>query len=481
MELVRKYIAVAILGFATISCDDELELSPQQSLTDTSIFSDPLAAEGALFGTYNLLQDLHVFGSMPQIISDYVTDNVQFVGTFTGLQDLNTYSITANAGEVNEIWRDTYEAILAANAIIANIEEVPDIDEANALQFKGEAYFIRALCYFQLVNFFGQPFNIENGARPGVPLYLEPFGVEVILLPRRSVADVHDQIIADLGEAQNLIPDDFNVQGRASVQTAIALESRLRLYRGEWQEAADLANVIISGEVHSFAPDYTFFNTLSPEIIFSIENLDIDFENQNDEESGSGSWDAYYEPNDQGGRGDAPFSADLVAVFAEESGDIRASFKEQGNTFSGVLDDFTLKYDDGATNSSDPALIRFSEMMLNRAEALVELNGVDIEAIGLVNQIRVRAGLSEWTTGQFSNADDLIDAVLTERRKELAFEGHRRMDLLRRGLPLRTAVSAPANASDRGIGITAGDDRAIFPIPARELDNNPELTPNPGF
>ena len=475
--IVYSFLALFFLA----SCEEDLELVPQQSLSDQTAFSDPTAAQGVLIGTYNLLQDLHSFGSMPQLISDYVTDNVNFVGTFTGLQEINTYSVTAGAGEISEIWRDTYEPILTANAIIANAAEVPGITDEEANRILGEAHFIRALCYFQLVNLFGQPFQVENGARDGVPLYLEPFTGEIVLLPRSSVNEVHQQIIRDLGEARTRLPKEI-AQGRASSIAAIALESRLRLYREEWTEAADLANQVINDPdaTHTLAPDYSFYNALSPEIIFSIENTTIDFENQNDEESGSGSWDSYYEPNDQGGRGDAPFSADLLAAF--EPGDLRESFREVGTTFSGIPENFTLKYDDGPTNSSDPALIRFSEMLLNRAEALVEISfGNAADAISLINPLRIRAGIPTWSPADFATQDDLLEAIENERRLELAFEGHRRMDLLRRGKPLRTATSVPASAAGAGVGIVAGDDRAIFPIPQRELDLNGELTPNNGF
>ena len=474
-------IFLITIGFL-FACDDELEIEPQQSISDQSVFADPQAAVGVLIGTYNLLQDIHAFGSQPQVIADYQSDNVNFVGSFTTLQDINTFSVTAENGTITEIWRDNYEPIIATNALIENLPNVEGLDESERNQYIGEARFIRALCYFNLVNLFAQPYQFEDGSNLGVPIVLDPFVGEVILYDRATLNEVHERIAIDLDSARILLPP-VTEQGRASSVAATALLARLRLYREEWQAAADLAGEVLSSEEYSLASDYSFYNTVSPEIIFSIENIEIDFENQSDEEAGSGSWDSYYEPNNQGGRGDAPFSQDLKNAFLAEPGDLRFDLQERGTTFSGDSADFTTKYDDGALNTSDPAIIRYSEMVLTRAEALAELNGINQESIDLVNRIRTRAGLSEWTTGTFTSAEAFLEAIATERRKELAFEGHRRMDLLRRGKPLRTAESVPATAAATraGIGVEAGDPLAIFPIPVREVELNPGLVQNPGY
>jgi hypothetical protein len=139
-----------------------------------------------------------------------------------------------------------------------------------------------------------------------------------------------------------------------------------------------------------------------------------------------------------------------------------------------VMRRMTRKFPDAVTNADESPLMRIAEMHLNRAEALAELNGVNQESIDLVNPIRTRAGLAAWTIAQFASKQALIDAILKERRKELCFEGHRRMDLLRRGLPLRTTGATAALAA-------FGADRTIMPIPQREVDLNTNLVQNPGY
>ena len=134
----------------------------------------------------------------------------------------------------------------------------------------------------------------------------------------------------------------------------------------------------------------------------------------------------------------------------------------------------TLKFPDATTNADKSPMIRMGEIHLTRAEALAELNGINQESIDLVNPVRVRAGLKAWALTDFTTKQALVDAILLERRKELAFEGLRRMDLLRKGKALRTTGTTAAKAK-------FGDPFTILPIPQREIDLNKELQQNPGY
>jgi hypothetical protein len=131
-------------------------------------------------------------------------------------------------------------------------------------------------------------------------------------------------------------------------------------------------------------------------------------------------------------------------------------------------------------NKDDAPLIRVTEMYLNRAEALAELNGVNQVSIDLMNALRTRAGLPNWTLATFATKQAFINAILNERRKELAFEGHRRMDLLRRGLALRSSGSTAATSRPCD---PTNSPKVLLPIPQREIDINPALKgqQNPGY
>jgi starch-binding outer membrane protein, SusD/RagB family len=476
----RIYMMILSCTFTVVACDDKLdEITPEQSLSEELAFANYNNANGVLIGTYDLMQDLHVFGSQPQFISDFITDNVNFTGSFPSLQDFNNYAVNSSNSTVDEVWRDAYEVILGANAIIANAPLIEDATAEQKLALEGEARFVRAMTYFLIADLYSQPYVVSQGSNLSVPLYLEPFTGEVINLPRNTLAEVYGQIEADLLFAEENLPPTA-AQGFASSYSAAALLSRLYLYMEDWAAAAEYADIALSSPDYALSSSLSFYNTISSEIIFSVENNATDPQSDSDAETSSGSWDSYYTGRDQGGRGDGEFSPDLAELFAEEPEDLRGSFTVTDVNFNGEPAVYTLKYDNGNDNSSDYAAIRVAEMMLNRAEALVELNGIDEEAIGLVNDIRSRVGLTTpWTTADFASATDLLEAIYTERRKELAFEGHRRMDLLRTGKPLRTEAPSSVAIANAGVGVVAGDPEAIWPIPQSQLNINPLLEPNP--
>ena len=468
MNYKSIYLLAGLLIIGS-ACEERLEeITPEQALPTDQAFVNELSATSSLIGAYSRMQDLEVFGSMPQVISDYQADNVGFIGSFPTLQDINDYSTLADNGSIENIWRDHYRVVLAANAVITNVPTVddPTFTEEEKNQLVAEAKFIRAITYFQLVNLFANSYPVADGSNPGVPIILEPFGTEVEFPERATLNEVHSQVETDLTEA---IPDlPASLEGRATQGAAQALLSRLHLYRGEWAEAAEFARTVIDGGVYSLAGNYRFYSQNTPEEIFSLQNSEVD-----NGVTGSGGWSSYYNPAQAGGRGDAPFSSDLLAAYGSE--DLR--FTELNQVLvsqGGDTTYFTTKFPDGVTNADNVPLIRITEMHLNLAEALAEQDGVNEESLMLINELRERAGLEELTLDAFGSDEEFIAAILDERRKELAFEGHRRMDLLRKGLPLRT----------EGIGADVanpGDPRTILPIPQREIDVNPSLVQNDGY
>ncbi|MEJ7912993.1 MAG: RagB/SusD family nutrient uptake outer membrane protein, partial [Chitinophagaceae bacterium] len=246
------------------------------------------------------------------------------------------------------------------------------------------------------------------------------------------------------------------------------------LYRGEYTEAAARANEVITATpMYTLAGNYAFYDGNTSEDIFTIQMTTTD-----NSRTGAGGLASYHRPAAQGGRGDAPFSTSLVQAYLEEAGDRRLStLSDSAVASDGPRRRFTLKYVDARTNADNAPVLRVTEMYLNRAEALAERDGINQTSIDLINALRRRAGLTDWTLLTFTTKPAFIDAILNERRKELAFEGHRRMDLLRKGKPLRTS----------GVGATISkpcvDPKVILPIPQREIDINPGLKgqQNPGY
>lgn len=464
------------LFFSLIACEEKLELKPEQSLTGETAFANEATTMSTLRGVYSTAQLLEVYGSLPQVIADYQADNVDFVGSFPTLQEINTYTTVAANVSIRDIWAFNYRTILRANKVIATAPSVNDagFTDAEKKMVVAEAKFIRALVYFQLANLFSQPYQVASGANPSVPLVLEAFEGEISFPARATLNEVHAQIKKDLTEAlpdlQASLASASETRGRATKGAANALLSRFYLYRGEWANAEAAARAVLTNSsLYALAPDYKFFDSNTSEIVFAVQNTVTD-----NGRTGSGGWASYYQPTAKGGRGDAPFSAGLLAAYREEAGDKRLTeLSATGVASDGQTKTFSLKFPKAVTNEDDSPVLRVTEVVLNLAEALAEQQaiGVNLEALDLINQLRSRAGLTPYSLLSFLSKEAFIEAILKERRKELAFEGHRRMDLLRRRQPLRTTGPEAAKAGF-GAGYT------ILPIPQRELDINPSLVQN---
>jgi hypothetical protein len=470
------YSITGALLFSFASCEKKLDLQPEQSLSAEVALSSKETAQSSLLGVYSSLQALEVFGSQPQIIGDYQADNVLFVGSFPTLQEITNYNVISSNQTIEAIWQAHYRAILRANKIIVKVPLVVDVSytDAQKKQAVAEAKFLRALTYFQLSNLFSQPFQVSTGTNLSVPLVLESFEGVIVFPVRATLNDVQNQIKKDLTEAIVDLPASYTLpaetRGRATKGAAQALLSRVHLYRNDWANAETFARQVLASPLYVLAANYAFYDANTPEDVFSIQNSATD-----NGRTGGGGWANYYQPAAKGGRGDAPFSASLVAAYNEEAGDKRfTSLNAMGSAADNVARPFTLKFPDAINNTDNSPIIRTTEVVLNLAEAIAEQKGVDIESIDLINRLRVRAGLSSWTILTFSTKAAFIDAILNERRKELAFEGHRRMDLLRKGKPLRTTGPEASKA-------TFGGALTILPIPFREIDQNKALVPNPGY
>ncbi|NER15422.1 RagB/SusD family nutrient uptake outer membrane protein [Leptobacterium flavescens] len=466
-----KIITLFVSILAFISCENQLDVIPEDNVATNTVFSSRATINGAVVGIYSKNQSGDLNG-MGQLMSDFMSDNVNFVGSFPSLQEVDQFETLATNTSIDNIWLDAYELIGAANNVIVNLPPIDINDvtggltEEDKTQFVAEAKFLRAVTYFQLVNLFAQPFQISGGTNLGVPLVLQPFeggDISQFQLERSTVNQVHAQIEQDLMEAIADLPENNGV--RAEAGSARALLARLYLYREQWAQAADFANQVIQSGQYSLAPNYDFYdnNPTSSEHVFVVVNTPTD-----GPQEPAGSDEVYvnfYNPA-PGGRGDAPFSQDLLDAFAAEPGDRRFDDLSAPATDAGGNDTFfTTKYPDITNNASDGMVLRITEMYLIRAEANLRGGTTTGDTpLNDINLLRNRASLAN-----LGSVD--LDAILLERRKELCFEGHRRMDLLRNNLNLRPGG---------GAATAPGADKVIFPIVDDEITNNPNITQNPG-
>lgn len=465
-----KILITGLLAMGLFSaCQDELNLKPEDASPLDVVFSNKNQALGALTGVYSTAQDINAFAGSPQLMGEWQSDNVQFEGSFPTFQDVYQYSVNAGNSSMAAAWRFHYKTIGMANFVIKYTQDVPDVDpddpftdeeKADAI---GQAKVMRALGHFSLSTYFAQPYNIQNGASLGVPIITEPFDVlPAATVGRSTLKEVYDFIEEDLLYAEeNIVNVD---RTRATVAAAQALLARLYLYKGDYPKAIEYANKVINTAGVALATDYTFYNTTGPEMIFIIDNTAADGQTGNEGFSG------LLNGVNFGGRGDAPFSPNLIADFNTEPADLRFVQKRLGRTFNNTMMFFTTKFPDGTTKADDVPLVRATEMYLTRAEANFK-NGSAIgdSPLNDINKLRVRANLTPAATLTLAS-------ILTERRKELCFEGFRRMDLLRNGMALRRPGMLNEAES------AAGANKTIFPIPTREVDlSDGKMVQNPGY
>jgi hypothetical protein len=468
-SILTLFLAVGLIGLT--ACDQTINKSPEQSVPPEQLFANEAGAEAALTAAYSGLQLDGTYGGFPHIAADFTADVVNFTGSFTTWNAAEDFNVIASHGPTDNLWDDHYNVINRANLVIDNAADVPNISQDKVDDLVGQAKFIRALAYFNLVRWFAEPFEPGgDNSQPGVILQTEAVESTSINFDkgRAPVDSIYGQIRADLEDAVSRL-DVKGARKRAGQGSAKGLLAKVSLYQGRYDEAATLAEEVIAEDVFSLsaAPAEPYQNESSTEIVFAVSFSNIDNTGVNDFPT------SFYLPGDLGGRGDA----NPVASFVEdaEDGDIRATpgSEVDGDTllyeFGGEI--WTNKWTESSLGDDAPVL-RVAEMYLIAAEAEARSsNGSEAQALEYVNTIRTRAGLDE-VSGLSGQA--LIDEIITQRRYELAFEGDRRHDLQRLGRAINsgTSVAEP------------GDSQRLLPIPQREIDVNDALTEdnqNPGY
>jgi len=471
IKLYNILLLMAVVIFT--SCEDQLEIRSEDDVSPEVALGSTTTIEGLVLGLYSQAQDVDAFNGGAQTATEFQADNSVFKGSFPTLRAIYDYTQQADNTSISGYWLENFDVIEASNFVINNLPPVDldDLSEDTKNQYIGEARFVRALTMFNLSEYFGQPYQVADGASLSIPIILEDFrgdNIEDFQGPRNTLNEVYDQIATDLDFAINNLPESYDAnadtRGRATSGAAKALLARLELYRENNEAAAQLATEVINSSVYNLAAGFDFYNALTSEDVFTIINTSID--NQ-----ATIGYSDLLNPTPEA-RGDAPFSPNLIAAYQEEEGDLRFSELTQVGTDAqgDTTAVFTTKFDDGETLSDNAPIIRITEVYLIRAEANLKAGtSTGDTPLNDINRLRTRAGLDALATVS-------IEDIVRERRKELAFEGsHRRMDLLRNRMNLRRA--GQPNVDDSALGAS----KTIFPIPTREIDLNPSLEQNPGY
>ena len=486
-------ISVAFMLLLTMGCHKEfLDPVPQTSLSDLSVFDNKDRIVAQVNGMYSAVKGGWYLGGRYQSVGDLRGDNFSPLSNnaYVNFNTWNHLEISATM-EVNDIWNQIYASVNVINVFMDGLKTNWDggkltgkITQDEYDQYMSEALTLRGMCYFDLVRLYSKPYIQNAGANPGVPLRIKAEksagGND---LARSSVADVYTQILSDLKAAEPMAIDNYGTDAlnttRVHKNTIIALKTRVLLAKGDWAGVVTESAKIVSGTVPFAAPSGVanalssswsaiWTSYLTKESIFSMPNTDIN-------NGGGQSAITWYYCIESG---EAYYLDGASPVYsAMDPTDIRRSSMSKLSPGGSNPDQFFLtKFTHFTTLSDWCPVIRYSEVLLSRAEALVRGgSSVTQGAVDLLNAVRTRSfPTGGYTLASFPTAASFYTAVLQERNFEFLGEGVRSFDLMRLGLDI------PAK-DGLGMGkvgaITASSSAYMFPIPSGELSLNKLCTP----
>ena len=436
-----KYLIVAFgLVFMT-ACEDSLNVEPTLSISDEAALGSAASIKKLLIGIYEIDGNRDSHGGYVQIYSDLLgfSNEVSWNGTFPEPREALTKNLFVNNFFVGEMWNNLYRVINQSNLVISRLEVFTDEEEKAVVE--GEAKFMRALSYFELVRLYGTE-------TVGVPLRTDAitdFGAD-LSIERSPTTAIYDFIKADLASAIALLPEENSFY--ASKYAALALKARVELYLGNYAEALAASNDVITNSGKALSP--TFADAFNHD-----EDGEEDiFAMQVTSQTGENYLIQHYASEGNGGRGGDISINDAYLNLFDDENDERATFYYENEE----SDFLTSKYTNQFGNI---ALFRLAEMYLIRAESNSRLGSqVGDSPLNDINAIRKRSGASALSSVTLA-------IILTERKRELAFEGLGIYDVKR---TKASVGSFPYN-----------DPKLVLPIPQDELDTNKSIDQNPGY
>lgn len=465
----------ALAALLLAACDGFLYQEPTTDISKNEALADVESARSALYGAYNLtMRDPDAYRGFLTYYADLTGGNARVnpglaSETETELRRIAFFNSLSD--QTADAYTALYEILNAVNNVINAAPSVPDGSEQQKGRILGQTLGLRALLHFDLVRLYAQPYtHTEDAGHPGiVVLTKSPRPDEE--RARSTVADAYAQIIEDLERSIELLEGEAFDPAFVNAVNAKALLSRVYLYQQEWAKVVTLASEVISNEATSLAPaedlvamwqnGYTgheFLLRLDGSA-YSAYTLSADWGNRSAETRPVLSATA-----------DAAALYDSADVRGEGTGKLIQTTLDRGDTLLS-----SLKYPEPPTQApNNVGVIRLSEVYLNRTEAYANL-GRPQQARADVNAIRQRANPAAAPVR--ASGQELLDAVLLERRKELAFEGHLLYDRTRYG----NGVDRDYCAGAERCSMPYPSPHFVLPIPLDALVANGKLTQNEGY
>ncbi len=481
-----------LFAFPFTQCGD-LELEPISQESSLTAYDSPSKMEAALIGAYDAFGGGTEAWANEYYEWDYINfqdmraDNAYAGGDGADLFAVDLLQIDPLNRRLEFHWRSLYSAIAKANNVIEKAPLVEDkaYREGRMNEIIGEALFLRAYHYYHLVTMWSGVPIVINTAVSAKP--------EDLAVTRSTSEEVYTQILKDLDLAISYLPDthsnNIETKIRATSGAANALAAKVCLQRPTPNPTAALAYIT---KVENSSANYELLDTYdhlfdgnheyNAESIFEIPYVTQVESNLRSQvllpPSLTGdSWRKFITP-----------SHDLVDAFQAEGDNIRLNssilfesvnwIDEYWGNLQGSSVPFVYKWRTagGWSSENNHIFIRYADIVLLKAEALNRLSRLS-EAAVEVNKIRSRVNLPNLSASDISSTEALKDAILKERRLELAFEGERWNDLVRNGVIISTMNNLKETDLRTGgfVNYNMTQEKLIVPIPQTEMDLNPKL------
>ncbi len=477
---MNKYLILLIfslLGFS--SCEKLLDKEPTDKLSLEDLFKDVQGAKTALAGAYKALLDESHYGKNTMVYPEILAGNIKFSkNTNLRLEDVYEVLVDAQNSSMNATYSSLYSELNNINNVIKYTPDAAGSANDKA-KIVAEAKVIRALIHFDLVRIFARPFNYtSNGSHLGITVLLQPQLYSDPSPHRATVAETYHAIVKDLTEAMATF-DDTNVgmlssgtkQNYFTKTSTKALLAKVYLYQNNWDLAFSLSDEIIKNNQYTLLTNANYVASWTGRVPSSESIFELAIETN----FAGGGLGVYYESTNLSSYRMYAATLDLTGLYsATDVRGVDKMFNRQAVDATNYL--FTKKYQGGFSLATPVKVLRLSELHLIRAEAAVEKANPDFTVANAdLNLIRKRGDASANTLN-LATKEAVIDAVLLERRKELAFEGNLLFDLMRKKKDIARADVTPVVKN-----LLTDDDRLIMPLPANTVNANRNMKQNLGY
>ncbi len=478
LQNIARPLSLLLITFFFAACGkDSLESKLTKELDIEDIKTVDLL-ESTLNSTYRLLATSDYYGCSAFLMDELRSDNClanYSASPFPNFVEFNTGEITPSLSYSSGLWEVAYRAVAAANLVISHKTKKLDGDPSLQKKLVGQAYALRALIHYDLLRFFGA--EHVDGSVTGIP-YISEYPSPDFMPERTSVDQIKSKLYADIDLAIELLETTKDMDAFDKVHmgfySAHALRARIALWFKDWDRVLESTKKIEESNLFMVLPDAMYVQSWkSKENMNSIFELSITTEATQMQLMLA----AFYRNPYLGDVGATP---ELKAIFTP--GDVRGGDDMIGENFElkatkeadhKILDSYLAnlgKYSDYFNQTDNIVLMRFEEVVLMKAEALFHL-GQQPEALNTLNMIATNRGAAPHSVIN-------EDAILTERRKELCFEGFRFGDLMRykRSVPQIAPIGKIKKEA-----IAYGSKLCSFPIPIEELQSNHNIVQTLGY